>query len=153
MDAQFWIIGQIIIDVIMVALLLWFARLQFRKQPPWQEFKAVIEKSESILSEMEQLGQALEKNLSEKKKLSRHILEQLDQGLTRAQRNYQQIQKVLLETTNPLSDRAMPAKDNEHTVSSIKTLLTKGLSREEIAQHLGISVQEIELIIKLNRLS
>ena len=153
MDAQFWIIGQIIIDVIMVALLLWFARLQFRKQAPWQEFKAVIEKSESILSEMEQLGQALEKNLSEKKKLSRHILEQLDQGLARAQRNYEQIQKVLLETTNPLRDRAVPAKDNKHTVASIRTLLTRGLSREEIAQHLGISVQEIELMIKMNRLS
>jgi hypothetical protein len=153
MDAQFWIIGQIMIDVIMVALLFWFARLQFRKQPPWQEFKAVIEKSESILSEMEQLGQALEKNLAEKKKLSRHILEQLDQGLTRAQRNYEQIQKVLLETTNPLSDRAVPAKDNERMVSSIKTLLAKGLARQEIAQHLGISVAEIELIIKLNRLS
>ena len=153
MDAQFWVIGQIIIDVIMVALLFWFARLQFRKQPPWQEFKAVIEKSESILSEMEQLGQGLEKNLAEKKKLSRHILEQLDQGLTRAQRNYEQIQKVLLETTNPLSDRAVPAKDREHTASSIKALLAKGLTREEIAQHLGISVAEIELIIKLNSLS
>ena len=153
MDAQFWIIGQIIVDVIMVALLLWFARLQFQKQPPWQDVKAVIEKSESILSEMEQLGQALEKNLSEKKKLSRHILEQLDQGLIRAQRNYEQIEKVLLKTTNPLSDRAVPAKDNERTVSSIKALLTNGLSRDEIARHLGISVQEIELIIKLNRLS
>ncbi len=153
MDAQYWIIGQIIIDVIMVALLFWFAGLQFRKQPPWQEFKAVIEKSESVLSEMEQLGQALERNLAEKKKLSRHILEQLDQGLTRAQRNYEQIQKVLLETTNPLSDRSLPAKENERNVSSIKTLLAKGLTRERIAQHLGISVAEIELIIKLNRLA
>ncbi len=153
MDAQLWIIGQIIIDVIMVALLLWFAWLHLRKQPTWQEFKSVIEKSESILSEMGQLGQALEKNLSEKKKLSRHILEQLDQGLIRAQRNYEQIQKVLLDTTNPLGDRAVPAKDNERMVSSIKALLSKGLEREEIAQHLGISVQEIELIIKMNRLS
>ena len=153
MDAQFWIIGQIFIDVIMVALLFWFARLQFRKQPPWQEFKTVIEKSETILSEMEQLGQALEKNLAEKKKLSRHILEQLDQGLVRAQRNYEQIQKVLLETTNPLNDRTLPANANQRTVSAIKTLLTKGLSREEIAQQLGISVSEIELTIKLNRLS
>ena len=153
MDAQFWIIGQILIDVIMVALLFWFARVQFRKQPPWQEFKTVIEKSEAILSEMEQLGQALEKNLAEKKKLSRHILEQLDQGLVRAQRNYEQIQKVLLETTNPLNDRTLPANANERTVSAIKALLTKGLSREEIAQQLGISVSEIELTIKLNRLS
>lgn len=153
MDAQFWIIGQILIDVTMVALLFWFARLQFRKQPPWQEFKTVIEKSEAILSEMEQLGQALEKNLAEKKKLSRQILEHLDQGLVRAQRNYEQIQKVLLETTNPLNDRTLPANANERTVSAIKALLTKGLSREEIAQQLGISVSEIELTIKLNRLS
>jgi hypothetical protein len=153
MDAQFWIIGQIIIDVIMVALLFWFARLQFRKQPPWQEFEKVMEKSETILSEMEQLGQTLEKNLAEKKNLSRHILEQLDQGLVRAQRSYEQIQTVLLETTNQRNDQTSPAQANERTVSSIKTLLAKGLSKEEIAQHLGISVSEIELMIKLKRLS
>jgi hypothetical protein len=102
---------------------------------------------------MEQLGQALEKNLAEKKKLSRHIMEQLDQGLVRAQRHYEQIQNVLLETTNSFNDRTPPANANERTVSAIKTLRKKGLSRKEIAQQLGISVSEIELMIKLNRLS
>jgi len=149
MDAQIWIICQIIIDIIMVAILLWLGKLHSKRQMPWQSFEAAIQESETVLSEMKQIGQVLEKNLEEKKDLTHHILEQLDQGLKRAEERYQQICKIILKPDTTLTDQPVPLKDTNHTMSSINALLRKGLSKEEIAQHLGISVGEIELLLKL----
>jgi hypothetical protein len=149
MDAQTWIICQIIIDIIMVAILLWLGKLHSKRKMPWQSFEAAIHKSETVLSEMKQIGQLLEKNLDEKKDLTHHILEQLDQGLKRAEERYQQICKIILKPDTTRTDQASPSKDTNHTIFSINALLRKGLSKEEVAQHLGISVGEIELLIKL----
>ena len=149
MDTQVWVIFQIIIDIIMVAILLWLGRLHSKRQLPWQSFEMAIQKSETVLSEMKQIGQVLEKNLKEKKDLTHHILEQLDQGLNRAEERYQQICKIILKPDTTPIDQPAPLKDTNHTMSSINALLKKGLHKEEIAQHLGISVGEIELLLKL----
>ena len=42
-------------------------------------------------------------------------------------------------------------KDKEKIWSSVSSLLAKGLSKEEIAQHIGISVGEIELLLKFHK--
>ncbi|MBW1861661.1 MAG: hypothetical protein JRJ02_04730 [Deltaproteobacteria bacterium] len=149
MDAQIWVICQIIIDIIIVALLLWLGKLHLKRRMPWQSFEAAIRKSETVLSEMKQIGLVLEKNLEEKKDLSRYILEQLDQGLKRAEERYQQICKIIQKPGEGLADQSVPLKDTTHTLSSINALLGKGFPKEEIAQHLGISVGEIELLLKL----
>ena len=47
-------------------------------------FKAAFRKSESILSEMEHITQALEKNLMEKREISARILQRLDDTLEKA---------------------------------------------------------------------
>lgn len=150
METQFWIIGQIGVDVIMVALLLWFLRIQNRRQMTWQDHEAVIQKSVSILSEMREISVNLERNLEEKKALSQHILEQLDQGLKRAEESYRQISEIIPKSGHPGLSRKQAADDSTHTRSSVLALLEKGLSKEEIGRHLGISVGEIELMLKLN---
>ncbi|MFZ7113262.1 MAG: DUF6115 domain-containing protein [Desulfatiglandales bacterium] len=144
MKTQIWIFSQIAIDVILVLVLFWFMRLQRRRQLDWQEQEAVIQKSEVILSEMRDISRSLEKNLEDKKELSRRILDQLEQGLKRAEESYHQISEII-----PNSGGRMP-QQREHTRSSVLALLEKGLSKEEIARHLNISVGEIELLIKLD---
>jgi hypothetical protein len=148
MEPQVWIGIQIFIDLIMVAVLAWFLRSHSRIRMSWQDHEMVIQKAESILAEMRQISQALETNLQEKKELGKHILAQLDQGLERAEETYLQISKLNPRPGHPMG-QADPMKDADRTRSTIHTLLRKGLSREEIAQQLGISVGEIELLLKL----
>lgn len=150
METQIWIIGQIAIDAIMVALLLWFLKFQSRRQISWQEQESLIRRSESILSEMREITLSLEKNLDEKRTLSRQILEQLDQGLMRAEASYKQFADLLPRSGNNMADPSGPAKDTAQTRNSVYSLLKKGLSKEEIARHLGISVGEIDLMLKLH---
>ena len=149
MEANNWIIYQVIIDIIMAVLLLWFIIFQYRRKRPHQDFETAFRKSEAILSEMRQISQVFDKNLKEKRELSHHILGQLDEGLKRAEESYQQIQKIIQKYSTNLTYQPSTLNDVNHTRSSIDALLAKGLSRKKIAQHLGISVGEIELLLKL----
>lgn len=149
MNTQIWIIGQIAIDIVMVLLLLWFLRFQGKRQLSWQDHETVIRRSEVILNEMKEISRSLEKNLEEKKVLSRQILDQLEQGLKQAEESYQRIADIIPRSCGTLPQSSASAKDNHQTMSSIQALLEKGLSKGEIARHLGMSVGEIELLIKL----
>ena len=148
MDTQIWIIGQILVDVIMVGLLVWFVRFHYRRRTEWRSYEMVIHKSETILREMEKISHVLEKNLEEKKELSRNIMEQLDQGMTRAQDAYRQISGVIPKSSHALEQYSTPSRSRENLRSSIRVLMQKGLSREEAAHHLNISVSEIDLLLK-----
>ena len=149
METDVWIISQVIIDIIMMLILFWFVRSHYRRQLHLQSHEAVLKRSEAILSEMREISLVLDKNLEEKKALSRDILEQLDQGLKRAEEACQQISKIAPRTVGHLSERAHTAKEPDYIRSSVKALLEKGLSKGEIARHLGVSVGEIELMLKL----
>jgi hypothetical protein len=150
-ETQIWIIGQIFVDVVLVVLLLWFVKFNDKRTIPWQDFETVFQKSESILYEMREISLALEKNLEEKKALSRHILEQLEEGMKRAEESYRQICNIVRKSGAAVSEGSLSSKGTSQMRSSINALSAKGLSKEEIAQHLGISVGEIELLIKLQR--
>lgn len=149
MEVQTWIFAQIGIDVVMVALLIWFLISQNRRQMSWRDYEEVIQKSEAILSEMGEISQSLEKNLHEKKVLSHRILEQLEQGLQKAEESYRQISEIIPKSANDLGSESGSLRNANRTRSSVLSLLKKGLPKEEIAQHLGISVGEIDLLIKL----
>lgn len=151
METQAWIIGQILIDIIMFGILLWFLRVLHKRQTPGQKFETDFRKSEVILSEMRAVSKDLEKNLEQKKETSRYILGQIDEGLKRAEEWSHQIYSMGLEYNKRLKERTPPAEDAEQRRLSIDALLEKGLSKEEIALHLGISVGEIDLIRKLRK--
>jgi hypothetical protein len=53
-------------------------------------------------------------------------------------------------SANPERSKNAP-KNSDQLRSSVKALLAKGLPREEIAQHLGMSIDEIDLLIKLKK--
>lgn len=149
MEVYNWIVGQIVIDILMALVLLWFIFFHSRKKGPENNLEEDFRKSESILSEMREITQVLEKNLDEKRELSNRILKQLDAGLKRAEERYREIQKITKEYGNDLTHNSGTLTDTEKTRTSIKTLLKKGLSKVEISQHLGISLGEIELLLKL----
>jgi DNA-binding NarL/FixJ family response regulator len=98
---------------------------------------------------MRQIGESLEKNLDEKRELSRDIIGKLDQGLKKADESYRRLCDVMRKCGGSAAAPTPPAKETNQTTSSIHALLQKGLTKEEIAQHLGISVGEIELMLRL----
>jgi len=149
MEPQVWIGIQVFIDLVMVGLLVWFLRSYGKRQTSWQDHEAAMQKAQDILAEMKEISRVLEANLKEKKELSANILAQLEQGLNRAEACSVQISKILPRTGRPVAASPDATRDAEHTRASIDALLSKGLPREEIAQHLGISVGEMELLLKL----
>ena len=149
MEIQTWIIGQIVLDIIMAALLVWFILFQFRKNGTGFNFKAAFQKSESILSEMEHITQALEKNLMEKREISARILQRLDDTLEKADESRKQLQKLIREHSAGPVPQMDPLEDTHKTRELINTMLDKGIQKTEISHHLGISIGELDLLLKL----
>ena len=149
MEVHNWILGQVIIDIIMALVLLWFIFFHSRKNGSGNNLEEEFRKSELILAEMREITQVLEKNLEEKRDLSNRILKQLDDGLKKAEESRREIQKITKEYGSDLTNNSGTLTDTEKTRDSIKALQNKGLSKVEISQHLGISLGEIELLLKL----
>ncbi len=148
MSPHFWIGIQVFLDLLMVALLLWFLRFFYRQDASWRDHEKAIAKAEVILGEMREIGRVLENNLEEKKHLSSRILTQLDQALKKAEESHERISAILPQIHLVSSSQPI-AKDPEKTRSSVHALFEKGLQKEEIARHLGISQGEVELMMKL----
>jgi DNA-binding NarL/FixJ family response regulator len=149
MSPHFWIGAQVFLDLLMVALLLWFLRAFSRRDGSFREHEQAVTRAEAILAEMREIGRVLEANLNEKKELSSRILTQLDQALKQADESCGRISAILPEIGRGLSPAPTEPRDPEKTRTSIYALLAKGLQKEEIARHLGISQGEIELMMKL----
>jgi len=76
-------------------------------------------------------------------------LDQLEETVERAEETCERIKNASKDIgANPGRSKNIP-KSSDQIRSSVKALIAKGLPREEIAQHLGMSVDEIDLMIKL----
>jgi hypothetical protein len=148
MKTEFWIFCQMIIDMIMFGLLIWLVLLMYRRQKSGQEFDGPFQRSEIIISEMKEVSRALEKNLEQKKELSRNILKQLDEGLKRAE-GWSQKMTLMDREFGQRIGRSPSLESAEERRTAINDLLKRGLSQEKVAKYLGMSVGEIELILKL----
>ncbi|RPI76998.1 MAG: hypothetical protein EHM45_10850 [Desulfobacteraceae bacterium] len=149
MEIHGWVIVQTVIDFVLMALLLG-ALWSFRKRPlPRQEYEEVVKRSEAILTEMKQIGLMLEKNLHEKREISRHLLDQLDQGLAKAQASYKKIMD-LHQTHEELfaaQQKILPVDDRQR---AMQALSAQGLTQDAIARQLNIPLGEVELFLKLH---
>jgi hypothetical protein len=149
MDIQNWIMAQMGIDLIIVCILLWFIKLNMKGKRPGSELDEKLRKAEKTLAQIRELSQNMEKNLGEKQRQGRSMLEQLDESVERAEQIFERVKNAAKDIgANPERSKNVP-KNSEQMRSSVKALLAKGLPREEIAQHLGMSVDEIDLLIKL----
>jgi predicted transcriptional regulator len=151
MDIQNWIIAQLVIDAVLGFCILLFIRSYMKSKKTNNDIGDIFQKPENIISEMQELTRQLDRNLEEKKELSRVILNQLDDGLKRAEETFNQLQGVVREFGTKGVNTQDIIKDREKIWSSVSSLLAKGLSKEEIAQHIGISVSEIELLLKFHK--
>ncbi len=151
MEFQGWIIGQIIIDLFIAALLVWFIRFHLKRKEAGNHSETIFLKSEKILAEMKELSISLDRNLEEKRELSHRTFTRMEDNLRRANESFRQMQEIVKEFGSTMSHITGTLKDARQIRASVDALLEKGLSKEEIAQYLGISVGEIELLAKLQK--
>ena len=153
MEIQTWIIGQIAIEIIIIFLMLWFLKSHFAEKKKKDELSSVFEQPERILAEMRELTRQLDKNLEEKKEISRKMLGQLEDILKKADQSYNQLQNIMKEYSSRPAHISNSEQDSQRIRTSVNELLKRGFSNENIAQQLGISVSEIELLLKMQNRS
>ena len=149
MTIETWVIGQTAIEIIIIFLLLWFIKSHLAMRKKNIDLSAVLEKPEQILAEMKELTRQLDKNLEEKKEISSRMLGQLDDILKKADQSYNQLENLIKEYSSRPVHSFNSEHDSRRVRTSVNDLLKQGLSKQEIAQRLGISVGEIELLVKL----
>jgi hypothetical protein len=151
MDIQTWVIGQSLVEIVIIGLVLWFIKSHNAMRKKNADMSALFERPEQILSEMKEVTRLLEKNLEEKKEISRTMLGQLEDILKRADRTYNELQSLMKEYSSTPVNAHPTTQDSKRMHTSVNDLLKQGLSKEEIAGKLNISVSEIELLIKLSK--
>jgi signal recognition particle GTPase len=149
MTIETWVIGQTAIEIIIILILLWFIKSHLAMRKKNSDLSSIFEKPEHILAEMRELTRQLDKNLEEKKEISKKMLGQLDEILEKADLSYNQLQSIIKEYSSKPVHSHNSEQDSQRVRTSVNNLLKQGLSKQEIAQQLGISVGEIELLIKL----
>ena len=149
MTIQTWITGQIVIEVILIALILWVVKSNISIKKKNNDLSSAFEKPEHILGEMRELTRQLDKNLEEKKEISTRMLGQLEEILLKAEKSYSQMESIMKEYSSKPVHAHYPGHDSNRMNASINDLLKQGISREKIAQQLGISVSEIDLLQKM----
>jgi DNA-binding NarL/FixJ family response regulator len=149
MEPQILIAGQIAIDIILLVVFLWVIRAYRGRPAPNVPNETSIRESEKILAEIHQISRDLDENLEEKKLLSRNLLGELEKKLKQAEERAAQLSRLIQDSRQIMKTSGDTSHETGQTRSSVFALLEKGLSKEEIARHLGISVGEIELLLKL----
>jgi DNA-binding NarL/FixJ family response regulator len=151
MTIETWVIGQTAIEIIIILLLMWFIKSHLAMRKKNSDLSSIFEKPEQILAEMRELTGQLDKNLEEKKEISKKMLGQLDEILKKADQSYNQLQGIIKEYSSKPVHSYNSELDSRRVRTSVNDLLKQGLSKQEIAQQLGISVGEIELLVKLQK--
>ncbi|MDM7918841.1 MAG: hypothetical protein QUS12_06700 [Methanosarcina sp.] len=152
MDIQTWIIGQSIVEIIIICLVLWFIKSHLAMQKKNARMDTLLERPEQIIAEMKEVTRLLEKNLEEKREISRRMLGQLEDILKRADHTHNELQSLMKEySLSPVNAHPAAQDSKRMRISVVNDLLKQGNSKEEIAGKLGISTSEIELLIKLNK--
>lgn len=150
MNIQLWIMGQIVIDAVLVGVLVWLIVAGNRRKTRDMETQAeALRKSDEILAQMRDIAGELEGNLEEKRELTHRLLGRLDETLERAERRYEEFNALFESTDSAAAHDQVSLTETRGTLESIRSLLDKGLTKEEAAQRLGLSKAEIELFLKL----
>lgn len=149
MQEQYWVIAQMAIDIFMLVLLVVLLKNVNRKRETATGPDPAFLQPEALLKEMRQISETLEKNLEEKRNLTRNVITDLETLLSDAESA-----TLRLEGLMSTWQRSRPSEKNSLTDTarlkrSAKTLLEQGIARKEIAKLLDIPLGELELMLKL----
>jgi hypothetical protein len=150
MELKIWIIGQLAVDVVILAVLAGVMRFHWKRRVAFEDFDAVLRKSEALLSEMTKISLSLDQNLEEKRALTSTLLSELDARVRDAGQASEAIRRMLERWEKTLAMGTSRSYEKALSRESIDALLDKGLSEEEISRHFGVSTAEVDLVMKLH---
>jgi len=148
MEFKTLVIGQFVLDLIILGILILLGRLHLNRKAVAADFNRAMERSMSLIKEMESLGESLQGILEEKREITRKLIEDLDARLQRAQVIRDEIKSVMDKSRGSLGSGRTHERMSV-TGELIEKLMAKGLSKEEVARRLGLTTGELELIMKL----
>jgi hypothetical protein len=149
MDTHLWIIGQIVIDLIILFFLVATFRLYHKRHLSMEKFQVASQKWEGLLAEMRRITTSMEQNLGEKKRLTQDLLAELDRRMVEADRASVHLRDALLLWERRTAEPEAGELHDDSTRRSIKTLSAQGLDKQEIAKKLKVPVGEVDLMLKL----
>jgi len=149
MQEQFWVIAQMAIDIFMLLLLVVLLKNMNRKRGTAIGPDPAFSPPETLLKEMRQISGTLEKNLEEKRTLTRKVITELETLLSDAEDAALRLEGLLNTWQRTRPSEKTSRADTERLKKSAKALLEKGLARKEIARRLDIPLGELELMLKL----
>lgn len=149
MEVQTWLISQLLIDAILLAIIAFMLKSRLAKREISQQ-EGEMDGISTLLEEMRSLGGDLEKNLEQKKKLTEALMGELEKRLEQAEEIAERLDRLL--EVYKTEDRLKEAKQRAmaETRRTIQALLAEGLSREQISKRLSIPLGEVDLILKLH---
>ncbi len=104
-----------------------------------------IDKLKELLRESESISLNLTKNLEEKKEIAKRLMATLDEKIQSLNR--------LLEKTKEKNFPSVPLSPEKDAVSQILEMALSGCGIAEIARRLGLSKEEVQLILDLKKIN
>lgn len=145
MASQALVLGQIIVDLALLALLSYLIfRLLPRKVDAGNEGEGL-----ALIRQAEKLRSDLEKNLEEKRELTGKILAHLDERLVSAREVRDRLKQLLSRAGGGGVNRTEGSESSRR--SAALALAARGVSAGEIASIVELPRGEVELMIKLHQ--
>lgn len=140
---------QLLLDVFLAILVITLLARKPRglKSSAYEELTASLEK---IITDTKELASAFEANLQERHRLIQQITSQLDARLDEARSVARQLESLQQSAARMVQQEPVKRNADHH---EILRLTRKGLSAETVAKQLKKPLGEVELILKLNKLS
>ncbi len=149
MQEQFWVIAQLAIDILMLILLVVVLKNMTGRRRARIDSGPAFSPPEQLLKEMREISESLEKNLEEKKTLSKKVIGELEILLADAENATLKLEGLLNTWQKRGLDEKKSTTDTDRLKKSAKALVEKGLAKKEIARRLDIPLGELELMLKL----
>jgi len=145
MASQALVLGQIVIDLVLLILLSYLIfRLLPRKAEAGNEGQ-----SATLVRQAEELRSELERNIEEKRQLTGKILANLDERLVSAREVRDRLDQLLARASGGGVNRTEGGEPSRR--SAVLTLAARGVSAGEIASILELPRGEVDLMIKLHQ--
>jgi len=145
MAAQALVLGQIVVDLVLLALLSYLIfRLLPRKVDAGNEGEGL-----ALIRQAEELRSELERNIEEKRQLTGKILAHLDERLVSAREVRDRLEQLLSRAGGGGVNRTEGREPSRRATAL--ALAERGASAGEIASLLELPRGEVELMIKLHQ--
>ncbi len=135
---------QIALNVILIVLLVFMASKRFKAE---ERMKNFLSSFEEIGKEQEKISREFQKNIEEKRQILIELTTKLEDQITEARNIIERLEWLLRKSQEIEREPEFVTKNPEH--EQIINLARKGFSPQAIAQHIGKSIGEVELVINL----